>query len=73
MQRTDMYVCLCHGVTDRKIREAADNGVTSMRQLGKELGVGTQCGRCACTARQILRESRTPDYMAMANMLAHPP
>ncbi|HAP51551.1 MAG TPA: (2Fe-2S)-binding protein, partial [Marinobacter adhaerens] len=34
-----MYVCLCHGVTDREIREAADNGVSSMRQLGKELGV----------------------------------
>ena len=67
-----MYVCLCHGVTDREIREAADNGVSSMRQLGKELGVGTQCGRCACTAREILRESRTPDYMAMANMLAQP-
>jgi bacterioferritin-associated ferredoxin len=43
-----------------------------MRQLGKELGVGTQCGRCACTAREILRESRTPDYLAMADMLAQP-
>jgi bacterioferritin-associated ferredoxin len=67
-----MYVCLCHGVTDRDIREAAENGVSSMRQLGKELGVGTQCGRCACTARGILRESRSPDYMALANLLASP-
>ncbi|PCM43197.1 bacterioferritin-associated ferredoxin [Marinobacter sp. ANT_B65] len=67
-----MYVCLCHGVTDRDIREAADNGVSSMRQLGKELGVGTQCGRCACTARAILRENRSPDYLSLANMLASP-
>jgi len=67
-----MYVCLCHGVTDRDIREAAENGVSSMRQLGKELGVGTQCGRCACTARDILRDSRSPDYMALANLLASP-
>lgn len=67
-----MYVCLCHGITDREIREAADSGVNSMRQLGKELGVGTQCGRCACTAREILRECRTPDYMALADMLAQP-
>ncbi|ERP91388.1 hypothetical protein Q666_11915 [Marinobacter sp. ES-1] len=43
-----------------------------MRQLGKELGVGRQCGRCACMAREILRESRTPDYLALANMLAQP-
>ncbi|EAZ99643.1 MULTISPECIES: bacterioferritin-associated ferredoxin [unclassified Marinobacter] len=67
-----MYVCLCHGVTDRDIRAAADNGVTSMRQLGKELGVGTQCGRCAQTAREILRDHSSPDYMALAGMLAHP-
>lgn len=67
-----MYVCLCHGVTDREIREAADNGVTSMRQLGKELGVGRQCGRCAATAREILRESTTPDYLSLANLLAQP-
>ncbi len=67
-----MYVCLCHGVTDREIRQAAEKGVSSMRQLGQELGVGTQCGRCACTARQILRESSSPDYLAMANLLAQP-
>jgi len=67
-----MYVCLCHGVTDRDIRAAADNGVTSMRQLGKELGVGSQCGRCARAAREILRDYSTPDYMALAGMLAHP-
>ncbi len=67
-----MYVCLCTGVTDRQIREAAENGVTSMRQLGKELGVGRQCGRCACTAREILRESRSSDYLALANLLAQP-
>jgi len=67
-----MYVCLCHGVTDRAIREAAENGVSSMRQLGKELGVGTQCGRCASTAREILRESCSPDYLKLADMLAQP-
>lgn len=67
-----MYVCLCNGITDREIRQAADSGVNSMRQLGKELGVGTQCGRCACTAREILRECRRPDYMALADMLAQP-
>ncbi|KEF30198.1 BFD domain protein (2Fe-2S)-binding domain protein [Marinobacter nitratireducens] len=67
-----MYVCLCQGVTDREIREAAENGISSMRQLGKELGVGRQCGRCACTAREILRESRSEDYLSLANMLAQP-
>lgn len=67
-----MYVCLCQGVTDRAIREAAANGVTSMQELGEELGVARQCGRCACTAREILNESIAPDYVALADMLAQP-
>lgn len=67
-----MYVCLCHGVTDRQIRQAAEEGCRSMRQLGKEMGVGRQCGRCASTAREILRECQSEDYMALASMLAQP-
>ncbi|MDX1633233.1 MAG: bacterioferritin-associated ferredoxin [Marinobacter sp.] len=67
-----MYVCLCTGVTDHQIRKAAENGCSSMRQLGKELGVGRQCGRCACSAREILREAQSSDYLGLANMLAQP-
>lgn len=67
-----MYVCLCHGVTDRDIRRAAEEGCSSVRQLGKELGVGQQCGRCASTARAILRETRNNDFMALATALAQP-
>lgn len=67
-----MYVCLCHGVTDREIRKAAENGCGSMRELGKELGVGTQCGRCASMARGILREAQSDSYLTLANMLASP-
>ncbi|MBS3805780.1 MAG: bacterioferritin-associated ferredoxin [Oleiphilaceae bacterium] len=67
-----MYVCLCTGVTDHQIRAAAENGCSSMRQLGKELGVGRQCGRCACSAREILRESQSLDYMKLVSMLAQP-
>lgn len=53
-----MYVCICHGVTDRQIREAVCDGVASMRALRQELGVASNCGRCAPYAKQILDESR---------------
>ena len=52
-----MYVCLCKGVTDCQIREAVCEGACSMRELRKCLGVATQCGRCACHARQVLEET----------------
>ncbi|WP_097462085.1 bacterioferritin-associated ferredoxin [Mangrovitalea sediminis] len=67
-----MYVCLCHGVTDRQVRAAARAGCESMRQLGRKLGVGTQCGRCTRMARDILRECKSDSHQALATLLAQP-
>ncbi|WP_376707944.1 bacterioferritin-associated ferredoxin [Kangiella sp. TOML190] len=53
-----MYVCLCKAVTDKQIRQAAQSGCNTMRCLNNELGVATQCGKCAKDARQILRDFR---------------
>lgn len=52
-----MFVCVCHAVTDTQIREAVENGCCSMRDLRNELNVATQCGRCACHARDVLRNT----------------
>lgn len=52
-----MYVCLCTGVTDSQIKEAASNGCASMRELCRTTGVGTQCGKCVRSAREIIREN----------------
>lgn len=52
-----MYVCLCKGVTDSQIKEAVYDGVTSVGQLRKCLGVASQCGKCGITAREILQQT----------------
>lgn len=53
-----MYVCLCHNVTDTDIRHLVrTEGVTSMRDLREQLGVATQCGKCACSAKEVLQEA----------------
>jgi bacterioferritin-associated ferredoxin len=52
-----MYVCLCHGVTDSQIREAVCQGAGSMRKLREELGVASNCGRCAQYAKQVLNDT----------------
>ena len=54
-----MYVCLCHGVTDRDIRAAAANGARTLKDLRRDLGVTSECGRCACCARDCLKEAHT--------------
>ncbi len=53
-----MYVCMCHGVTDTQIREAVGDGALTMRELRQELGVASNCGRCAPFAKQLLDEIR---------------
>lgn len=58
-----MYVCMCHGITDRQIREAVCDGAASMRELRAELGVASSCGCCAQYAQQLLEETLT-DYQA---------
>ena len=58
-----MYVCLCKGVTDSDIRRAVDHGASSFREVRTQLGVSTQCGKCARLARAVAEErlSKTVD------------
>jgi bacterioferritin-associated ferredoxin len=50
-----MYVCICNAVTDSQIIEAAQDG-NSLKQITRKLGVGTCCGQCIPTAREVLSE-----------------
>lgn len=51
-----MYVCVCQAVTERQVREAVNQGISSMRGLREQLGVASECGRCARCAHGILKE-----------------
>lgn len=52
-----MYICICRSVTDSQIRDSVEKGCCTMRGLRDSLGVATQCGRCALTAREVLNEA----------------
>lgn len=53
-----MIVCVCRRVSDSEIRRAASEGAMSLECLQFELGVATQCGRCADCATRVLCEAR---------------
>jgi bacterioferritin-associated ferredoxin len=53
-----MIVCVCRRVSDHQIRRAAAEGAVSLECLQFELGVATQCGRCADCACRVLAEAR---------------
>ena len=54
-----MYVCLCNGITERSIRDAAAAGARSVDDLGAMTGCGSGCGSCVELAQQILDETRS--------------
>ena len=51
-----MIVCVCKRVSDREIRQLVDEGATSLRDIRNATGLGTQCGKCACETRLMVRE-----------------
>ena len=53
-----MYVCICNGVTERDIRQAADAGCRSLPELTMRTGCGATCGTCLETAASLLDEVR---------------
>ena len=62
--RPNVYVCLCHGVTERQIREVAEAGCHSVSELTMRTGVGANCGSCLHTASEVLAQvhgARTVD------------
>jgi len=54
-----MVVCVCNNVSERRIREAARQGVGTLEELSEHLGVATGCGTCAECARECLSEALT--------------
>lgn len=53
-----MYVCICNGVTDHQIREAASNGVSTVAELTMRTGCGATCGSCLEMAGDLLAKAR---------------
>ena len=53
-----MIVCVCRRISDRQIRQAVAEGAHSLECLQIDLGVATQCGRCADCASRVLCEAR---------------
>jgi len=52
-----MIVCVCKAVSERHIRVAVKGGANSLRDLTRELGVGTCCGKCLPEAKAALNAS----------------
>ena len=64
-----MIVCVCRRVSDHQIRQAAADGARSLECLQLDLGVATQCGRCADCASRVLCEARAGNGARQAHVV----
>jgi len=53
-----MIVCVCRRISDHQIRQAAADGARTLECLQFDLGVATQCGRCADSASRVLCDAK---------------
>ncbi len=57
--RPAVIVCHCHGVSDRAIRAAVQEGARTCRQVARACHAGRACGGCRPVIHEIIeRESR---------------
>ncbi|HAZ41346.1 MAG TPA: (2Fe-2S)-binding protein [Methylococcaceae bacterium] len=51
-----MYICICEAVTEKEIlRQVQEEGVKTVRSLGRATGACRQCGKCATDARNLIK------------------
>lgn len=54
-----MYVCLCKGISDKTIEAAIKQGA-DYRCLREQLGVASDCGQCAPSAKAMVKIHKAP-------------
>ncbi|GLX65608.1 bacterioferritin-associated ferredoxin [Proteus vulgaris] len=58
-----MYVCLCHGVSDKKIISTVHkHQIRTINELRQILPVGSCCGKCVRQARQLIENEQSALY-----------
>ena len=69
-----MIGCVCKAVSDRHIRSAVNGGISSVRELSLQTGLGTCCGKCVPDARATLTaclaERAATSYLSAGTALA---
>ena len=54
-----MYVCICNGINDGRIRQAIEDGARTAREVYRALGCRPQCGQCVLEVQTILHKGRS--------------
>ena len=52
----EKIVCNCYSITNGAIKEAVDNGATTLEEVKEVTGAGTICGACLDDVQRLVEE-----------------
>ncbi|MGW2282577.1 (2Fe-2S)-binding protein [Streptomyces sp. NPDC001770] len=55
-----MYVCSCFGVTEQQVKQHAEAGACTPRQIASACKAGTDCGGCVRRIQALLGRGECP-------------
>ncbi len=55
LKGSSMIVCLCKGVSGKRVQRAIDDGASDLESVGRACGAGTDCGACHGEIDAMLR------------------
>ncbi|MCA1221181.1 (2Fe-2S)-binding protein [Streptomyces sp. 8L] len=55
-----MYVCSCFGITEAQVKQHAEAGACTPRQIASRCKAGTDCGGCVRRIQSILGRGACP-------------
>ncbi|MDQ0796825.1 bacterioferritin-associated ferredoxin [Streptomyces sp. B1I3] len=55
-----MYVCSCFGITEQQVKQHADDGACTPRQIASACKAGTDCGGCVRRIQALLGRGECP-------------
>ncbi|MEV5609416.1 (2Fe-2S)-binding protein [Streptomyces sp. NPDC052225] len=55
-----VYVCNCFGVTEAQVKQHAESGASTPRQIASACKAGTDCGSCVRRIQALLGRGACP-------------
>jgi bacterioferritin-associated ferredoxin len=53
-----MILCLCRGVSERDVVEVVERGASTLAEVRRQCGAGTDCGSCVADIKAQLEAAR---------------
>jgi len=53
-----MIVCLCRGVVESAVRETIASGATTVAEVRRACGAGSECGACCPMLANLVNQAR---------------